>query len=68
MLTEHQVVRLKRDLPERGLQRGAKGTIVHLYGTGEALEVEFFSARGETLTVTTLTPSEVVPVVESKAE
>ncbi len=41
------VVRLKIDLPEEGLSKGAKGAVVDLLsGSGEAYEVEFVGPDG----------------------
>ncbi len=65
MFKELQVVKLTRDMPERGLLQGARGTVVHRYRGGKALEVEFLNAKGETVTVATLQPNDVASAKES---
>ena len=40
-IPEHSAVRLHRSMPELGLQKGAVGTVVHVYADGEDYEVEF---------------------------
>lgn len=49
---EHSQVALTRDLPQHGLKAGALGTIVHVYATGTAYEVEFTQAGQETYVAT----------------
>lgn len=55
------LVVLERDIDEHGLKRGDVGTIVHCYGKGEAFEVEFMTADGQTIAVVTLTRDEIRP-------
>ena len=54
MIREHDAVVLTRDLPALGLERGDVGAVVHVYGDGEAVEVEFVSGSGATVGVETL--------------
>jgi hypothetical protein len=44
------------------LQRGDVGAVVHIYGDGEAYEVEFVTAEGRTIAVLTLTAADVRPM------
>lgn len=60
-MNEHDLVVLNRDLPEHGLTEGDVGTIVHVYTDGQAYEVEFSLASGETVAVLTLDTGEVRP-------
>lgn len=62
MIKELDTVVLKRDLSERGLERGDVGTVVHRYSTGEALEVEFVTGEGEIVGVLTLDAEDVRPM------
>jgi hypothetical protein len=58
MIKEHDLVVLRRDLPEHGLEMGDVGVAVGLYAEG-GLEVEFMNAAGRTLGVVTLGPEDV---------
>ena len=60
-MKELDLVVLTRDLPEHGLARGDVGTVVHAYSDGEAYEVEFVVASGETVAVLTLESCDVRP-------
>jgi hypothetical protein len=62
MIKEHDRVVLQTDLPDDGLERGDVGTIVNVYGHGDAYDVEFITLVGETITVTTLLADQVRPV------
>ncbi len=62
MLKELEIVRLAKDLPASGLEKGARGTVVHRYRSGKAFEVEFLDSEGETIAVETLTPAEIAPL------
>lgn len=53
-------VELLVDLPEDGRQAGERGAIVEDFG--DAYEVEFMNAEGETLALCTLTPDQFVVV------
>lgn len=59
MFEELDKVILNHDIKEYSLKEGARGTIVHTYGKGEGYEVEFFNAKGDTIAVITLTPSDI---------
>jgi hypothetical protein len=52
---------LAEDLPEYRLVAGDIGTIVMVYGDGEAFEVEFITLAGDTIAVVTLPPEAVRP-------
>jgi hypothetical protein len=62
MIKELDTVVLKTDLSEHGLEQGDVGTVVHRYGTGEALEVEFVTGEGETVAVLTLDAEKIRPM------
>ena len=64
MIKEHDRVVLKTSVPKHGLEAGDVGTVVHLYGDGDACEVEFVTLEGRTAAVVTLERSEVRPVGE----
>lgn len=59
---ELDLVALRVDLPAFGLIAGDVGTVVLVYGGGEAYEVEFVAADGQTLAVETLREDEIQPV------
>jgi hypothetical protein len=52
---------LVAELPGRLLRVGDVGVVVGVYRGGEAFEVEFFDADGETLAVETLRADKVEP-------
>jgi len=56
---ELERVVLKKDVPEEGLVAGDVGTVVHVYGSGEGLEVEFLTPAGRTIAVLTLEAGDV---------
>lgn len=58
-ILELDTVVLTRDLAEHGLEQGDIGTIVHRYGDGAALEVEFVTGEGKTVAVLTLNTEDV---------
>ena len=62
MILDHQTVVLVRDLPALGLRRGDVGAVVHVYGDGAGVEVEFVAGDGRTLGVETLEPGAVRPL------
>jgi hypothetical protein len=62
MIKELDTVVLMKDLSDHGLERGDVGAVVHLYGSGEALEVEFVTGEGETVGVLTLDLEDVRPM------
>jgi hypothetical protein len=65
MIKEHDLVVLRRDLPEVGVEAGDVGVAVATY-PGGALEVEFVDAGGATLGVVTLEPGDVRPLEGSE--
>lgn len=60
MYKEHDVVVLRRDLPDSGLVTGDVGAVVGVYASG-GYEVEFTAADGDTLAVVTLTDKDIRP-------
>ncbi|MGA2260657.1 MAG: DUF4926 domain-containing protein [Acidobacteriota bacterium] len=62
MIKEHDCVILTQDLADEGLVAGDVGTVVHVHQSGTGYEVEFMTLAGETLTVTTLLPSQLRPI------
>jgi len=62
MIKELDIVVLARDLKEYQLQRGDVGSVVHVYESGKAYEVEFVTGEGETIAVTTLPEGDVRPM------
>jgi cell envelope opacity-associated protein A len=65
-MKEHDSVVLTQSFPDHGLQAGDVGAIVHVYGEGQAFEVEFVSGNGGTVAVVTLEPGDVRPLAESE--
>lgn len=61
-LQEPDLAALRQDLPAHGLVSGDVGTVVMVYREGEAYEVEFVAADGETLAVETLRAEQVEPL------
>ena len=57
-IRELDVVRLREDMPAKGLRRGEGGTVVHQYRDG-MLEVEFSDDEGETYAMATVSPKQV---------
>lgn len=62
MLQELETVVLTHDLDRYPLRKGDVGAVVHCYAEGEAYEVEFVTADGDTLAVVTLTEADVRPM------
>lgn len=62
MIREHDRVVLAAAVPSEGLVEGDVGTVVHVYGDGQAYEVEFTTLEGQTAAVITLEASQVRPV------
>ena len=62
MFEELDTVVLARNIEKYSLKKGDVGTIVHVYEEGQALEVEFVTAKGKTVAVLTLTPSDIRPM------
>jgi len=65
MIEENDRVVLTENLPERDLQAGDVGTVVHIYGDGAAFEVEFFHLDGRTVAVETVEAAAVRPVAST---
>lgn len=61
MPKEHELVVLRRDLPDHGLKAGDVGVIVAEYDA-DAFEVEFVNAGGTTLAVLTLESVDLRPM------
>ena len=59
MIRELDTVVLAHDLPGLGLEEGDVGAVVHVYKSGEVVEVEFVSGSGRTVAVETLRSSDV---------
>ena len=62
MLKELDTVVITKDIPTLSLVKGDIGTIVHIYGETEGLEVEFVSGEGKTVGVKTLKKTDVRPM------
>lgn len=62
MFEELDTVVLSHNIEKYGLKKGDIGAVVHVYKEGEALEVEFVTAKGKTVAVLTLTPSDIRPM------
>ncbi len=60
MYQEHEVVVLRRDLPDSELVRGDVGAVVGVYVSG-GYEVEFTAADGNTVAVVTLVEEDIRP-------
>lgn len=60
MYKEHDVVVLRRDLPDCGLVKGDVGAVVGVYSSG-GYEVEFTAPEGETVAVVTLADGDIRP-------
>lgn len=64
MIKELDLIILKKDVKEHGLQAGDIGTVV--YVSEKAVEAEFIAASGETIAVLTLLFSEIDPFSDSQ--
>ena len=58
MMNEFDRVALIADMPERGLHKGATGTIVDVHRNPEAYLIEF-TANGETIAVVSVNANQV---------
>jgi len=61
MIREHDLVVLKRDRKEAGLEKGDVGTVVFVYPGGGYM-VEFVDHEGNTLAVLDLAEGEIAPL------
>lgn len=66
MFDELDTIVLTRDIEKYGLKKGDIGAVVHIYERKKALEVEFVTAKGETVAVVTLSPSDVRPMASDE--
>ena len=66
MIKEHERVVLKSPVPDKGLEAGDVGNVVHAYDDGEAYEVEFVALNGHTAAVVAVDASQVRPVAPSE--
>lgn len=62
MINEHDRIVLTTDIQEHNLTAGDVGTVVHVYGDGQAFEVEFVALSGETVAVVTVDSTQARPV------
>ena len=62
MIAEHAMIVLNADRPSDGLRAGDVGAVVHVYGDGNAYEVEFVDGNGSTIALLTLSADEVRPI------
>ncbi len=65
-MNEHDTIVLTRSLPDRGLEAGDVGAIVHVYDAGKRFEVEFVAGSGATLALVTLGADDIRPVATSE--
>lgn len=59
MFDELDTIVLSHNIGKYDLKTGDIGTVVHVYKEGKAIEVEFLTAKGKTVAVLTLTPSDI---------
>jgi hypothetical protein len=59
MIEEHASVVLTEPLRASGLEAGDVGVVVHVHRNGQAYEVEFMSLDGNTLSIETLTATQI---------
>lgn len=65
-LKEMEIVVLTVDKPDKNLKTGDVGTIVFCHEKNNIYEVEFTTFNGDTVSVETLTGSEVRPVSKNE--
>jgi hypothetical protein len=61
MIRELDLVILTHDIDDYKLKSGDVGTVVHCYHDNKGFEVEFVTAKGNTIAVLTLTTSDIRP-------
>ncbi len=66
MIKELDLVVLAHDIIGHKLKSGDVGTVVHCYENGKGFEVEFVTAKGDTIAVLTLTASDIRPFNHSE--
>lgn len=59
MFEELEAVVLNKNIARYHLKRGDVGTIVHVYESGKAYEIEFITSSGRTIAVLTLSPKDI---------
>lgn len=59
MYKELDIVVIKFSKPEHNVYKGDIGTIVNVYKSGDAYEVEFNTYSGESIALITLKPEEI---------
>lgn len=59
MFSELDTVVLTHDIKEHNLKEGDMGAVVHVHNNGKAFEVEFVTAKGETVALLTLITSDI---------
>ena len=59
MISELDTVVLEHDIQEYSLTKGDIGAVVYCYEKGQAFEVEFITAGGETIALLTLSSNDV---------
>lgn len=62
MIAEHSLVVLDREPEHEKLNRGDVGTVVHVYKSGAAYEVEFVDGGGLTVALITVDATDVRPI------
>jgi hypothetical protein len=62
VIRELESIVLTRGFPEDGLRRGDIGAVVHCYEDDAAFEVEFVTAKRDTVAVITLESKDVRPM------
>jgi hypothetical protein len=66
MIEELSIVVLARDIEQYGLACGDIGTVVHVYRSGEAFEVEFTTGSGVTIAVLTIEAKDLRPMQDQE--
>jgi hypothetical protein len=61
-IKEHDRIVLTSPLPGEGLEVGDVGTVLHVYGDGQAFEAEFTTLHGNTAAVAAVEAPAVRPV------
>jgi len=65
MIEELDTVVLSHDIEEHGLKADV-GAVVHRYTNAPAYEVEFVTAEGKTIALSTLTAEDVRPIASQE--
>lgn len=67
MMKLHDVIKVKKDIPEDNLKQGMTGVIVTIFHDPcLAYEVEFCNDKGETIIETALLPEQIESVFQPK--